>query len=88
MPFDPVDSPVCPVLGAFSGEVLLNNPVVFFFKDIRAAFEEEHAEDIFLELRGVHLAAQDIGGREEMVFKLRQGELSHAMSFSPSKISG
>ena len=36
--------------------------------------EKEHAEDVFLELAGVHLAAQDVGGFEEVAFKLGQGE--------------
>ena len=35
---------------------------------VGAALEEQHAEDVFLELGGVHLAAQDVGGFEEVAF--------------------
>jgi hypothetical protein len=35
---------------------------------IGAALEEQHPEDVFLELRGVHFAAQDVGGLEEVAF--------------------
>ena len=40
---------------------------------VGAALEKEHAEDVFLELGGVHLAAKDVGGFEEVALKLRQG---------------
>ena len=39
------------------------------------ALQEEHAEDEFLELGGVHLAAQDVGGLEEEAFELGEGDL-------------
>jgi hypothetical protein len=35
-------------------------------EDVGAALEEQHPEDVFLELGGVHLAAQDVGSFEEM----------------------
>ena len=35
---------------------------------VRAAFEKQHPEDVFLELRGVHLAAQDVRGLEKVSF--------------------
>lgn len=31
-------------------------------------FEEEHAKDLLLELRGIHLPAQNIGGKEMALF--------------------
>ena len=34
-------------------------------EDIRAALQEQHAEDVLFELGGVHLAAQDAGGGEQ-----------------------
>ena len=41
---------------------------------IRQALEEEHPKDEFLELRRIHLAAQDVGGLEEEGFKLTEGD--------------
>ena len=47
----------------------LPDPVFIFFyllaalvEYVRAPLEEQHAEDVFLELGGIHLAAQNIGG--------------------------
>ena len=37
--------------------------------------QEEHAEDEFLELRSVHIAPEDVAGREELRFELGQSEL-------------
>jgi hypothetical protein len=41
---------------------------------IRATLQEQHPEDVLLELRGIHLAPQDVGGAEEVAFELIQGE--------------
>ena len=41
-------------------------------EDVRAALQEQHAEDVFLELRGLHLAAEDVGGGEEVALELRK----------------
>jgi hypothetical protein len=38
------------------------------------ALQEQHAEDEFLELRGIHLAAQDVGGLEQEGFELGEGD--------------
>ena len=38
------------------------------------AFQEQHPEDELLELRGVHLTAQDVGGFEQEGFELGQGD--------------
>ena len=32
--------------------------------------QEQRAEDVLLELRGIHLPAQDVGGGEEVPFEL------------------
>jgi hypothetical protein len=77
MPFDPVDSPVCPVLGASSGEVILHNQVIFHIKDIRAPFQKKHPENIFFKLGSIHLASQDICCRKKMVFKLAECQFFH-----------
>lgn len=41
---------------------------------VGAALEEQHAEDVYLELGGVHLAAQDVGGLEQVALQLGQGQ--------------
>ncbi|SDZ08267.1 hypothetical protein SAMN05421754_10555 [Nitrosomonas sp. Nm58] len=42
----------------------------FAVKFIGQALEEQHAENEFLELARVHLAAQDVGSLEEEVFRV------------------
>jgi hypothetical protein len=42
---------------------------------IGEAFNEQHAENVFLVFGGVHLPAQDIGRFEKVCFKLGEGEL-------------
>ena len=39
-----------------------------------APLQEQHPEDVLLELRGIHLPAQDVGGREEVALELREGQ--------------
>jgi len=39
-------------------------------KLIRQTLEEQHSEDELLELRGIHLAAQDVSGLQKKRFKL------------------
>lgn len=41
---------------------------------IGQALDEQHAENEFFELAGVHLAAQDVGGFEEEAFELGEGD--------------
>ncbi len=41
---------------------------------VRQALDEQHAEDEFLELASVHLAAQDVGGSEQEAFELGEGD--------------
>ena len=54
------------------GEVLLAKMLALAVEFIGEALEEQHAEDEFLELGGVHLAAQDVGGLEQETFELRE----------------
>ena len=48
---------------------------------VRAPLQEQHPEDVLLELRGIHLPAQDVGGGEEVAFELGEGQL-HACTSS------
>jgi hypothetical protein len=41
---------------------------------VGAALQEQHPEDVFLELGGIHLAAQDVGGLEQVAFQLWEGQ--------------
>ena len=42
---------------------------------VRAPLQEQHPEDVLLELGGIHLAAQDVGGTEQMSLQLCEGQL-------------
>ena len=53
----------------FSAELL-----AFPVELIGQALDEEHAEDEFFELRGIHLPAQDVGSLKEEAFELREGD--------------
>ncbi len=59
------------------GELLFKDPLPARLELVRAALQKEHAEDELLELRGVHLAAQDVRCAEEVTFQLLQREGSH-----------
>jgi hypothetical protein len=37
-------------------------------------FEEQHTKDVFLELRRIHVATQDVAGFEENALKAWEGE--------------
>jgi hypothetical protein len=39
--------------------------------------QEEHAEDVFLVFRGIHVAAQVVAGAEQEAGKLAEGEFAH-----------
>ena len=56
------------------GEVLLAELLALAVELVGEALEEQHAEDEFLELGGVHLAAQDVGGLEKKAFELGEGD--------------
>ena len=56
------------------GEIFLAQLLALAVELIGEALEEEHAEDEFLELRGIHLAAKNIGGFKEKGFELGEGD--------------
>ena len=49
--------------------------LAFAVELIRQPLQEQHAEYEFLELRGIHLAAQDIGSLQEEGFELGESDL-------------
>ncbi|MNN35242.1 hypothetical protein D3C81_1490890 [compost metagenome] len=51
-----------------------NDLLIALLENVGAALEEQHAKNVFLELRGIHLAAQNIGSLEQMAFQLLQRE--------------
>lgn len=65
---------MCRLGRSLAGDNLLRDDLfAALVEHIGTALEEQHAEDVFLELRGVHLAAQDVGGLEQVAFQLRKG---------------
>ena len=57
------------------GIVLLAELLALAVELVGEPLQEQHSEDEFLELGGVHLAAQDVGGLEEEGFELGEGDL-------------
>ena len=57
------------------GKVLLAELLALAVELVGEPLQEQHSEDEFLELGGVHLAAQDVGGLEEEGFELGEGDL-------------
>src|SRR5467141_1560336 len=55
-------------------ELPIDDRLPALLEDIGAALQEEHPEDVLLELRGVHLAAENVRSRKEMALELRQGQ--------------
>ena len=47
--------------------------IVTFVEDVRHTLQEQHTEDVFLVLRRIHLAAQNIRGFHEVAFELSEG---------------
>ena len=43
-------------------------------EEVAGALEEQHAEDVFLVLAGIHVAAQVIAGGQQQLFKAGKGE--------------
>ena len=56
-------------------EALLAELVTFAVELVGQPLQEQHAEDELLKLRGVHLAAQDVGGLQEEELELGKGDL-------------
>lgn len=52
-----------------------NNFFLGLVKGVGQTLQEQHAEDVILVFRRVHVAAQDIGGFPQEGFKLLQADL-------------
>src|SRR5262245_2495043 len=63
------------------GEISLAEKLTLAVEFVREALQKEHAEDEFLELRGIHLATQDVGGLEEEAFELGESNFFSAQHF-------
>ena len=48
----------------------------FLVEQVAGAFEKQHAEDVFLVLAGVHVAAQCIARGHEQIIKAGEGSLA------------
>ena len=46
-------------------------------KEVGKPFQEQHAEDVFLVLRGIHVAAQVVAGAEQEIGELAECEFGH-----------
>ena len=55
-------------------EGLLVELLAFTVELVGKPLQEQHAEDELLEFRGVHLAAQDVGGLQEEGLELGEGD--------------
>ena len=58
-------------------DMLGDQPLPVGLELIGAALQEQHPEDVLLELRGIHLAAQDVRRREQVPLQLRQRQPRH-----------
>ena len=56
---------------------VLGQLLALLIEEIAQPFQEEHAEDVFLVLRGIHVAAQIVAGAEQERGELTQRELRH-----------
>jgi predicted naringenin-chalcone synthase len=63
------------------GEVFLAELLALAVEFVREALQKKQAEDEFLELRGVHLATQNVGGFEEEAFELGEGDFFSVQNF-------
>jgi hypothetical protein len=70
-------------VGKLTGNDRLGHPLCFqifrkrlplLIKKIGETFQKEHAKDIFLVFRGIHIAAKIVAGAEQKAGKLRQGK--------------
>ena len=65
----------CGLRRRFAGLALLPDDLLAALVEyIGTPLQEQHAEDVFLEFGSIHLAAQDIGGLEQVAFELGEGE--------------
>ena len=63
--------------------ILLADFVALFVKLIGHALNKKHAEDVFFEFGGIHLATEDVCGFEEERFELAECDffLRHVLQF-------
>jgi hypothetical protein len=65
------------VLGHAPALQALDDPLALLIEEVTAALQEQDAEDVFLVLGRVHVAAQLVAGLEEEGGELCEGELLH-----------
>jgi len=68
------------------GKVLLAETTPLEIELVGEALDEEQAEDKFLELRGIHFAAQDVGGFEKEAFELGESDFFAGHSVQNSQV--
>jgi hypothetical protein len=56
------------------GKIFLAELFALAVELIRQTFEEQHSEDEFFELRGIHLTPKNIRGFKKKVFELGEGD--------------
>ena len=54
-----------------------NDPSAFVLENVGTPFQEQYAKNIFLELRSIHLATENVCGGKEVTFQFLQRELGH-----------
>jgi hypothetical protein len=62
------------LLGSPPLEVLPDDLLPARLEDVRGALQEQHPEDVLLELRSIHLAAENVRSRIQVPFQLGKGE--------------
>ena len=62
------------VLRTTLSDLVCDHPLPCLVEHIARSFQKQRAEDVLLELRGIHLPPQDVRRCKQMPFKLRQGE--------------
>ena len=65
------------LLGHALGLEVLGELLAFLVEEVAEPLQEQHAEDVFLVLRGVHVAAQVVAGAEEEAGELAEGQFGH-----------
>jgi hypothetical protein len=53
-----------------SGQLVCDYLFIALLENVGATLKKQHAENVFFEFRGVHLASQDVGSLEKVAFEL------------------
>jgi len=69
-------------LGPTLLEFLVQKILVAGLEHVRAPLQEQHAEDVFLELGGIHLTAQNVRGGEQVTLELGKRQRHRVQSSS------